>query len=590
MSQPLTDSRIANLGARAIHQAFTDYMAAFGEITARAKGHFETRNWKAMQADSGDRLDIYRKIVDQCTKAVHDFLGDRVEEQALWMSIKAVYSGIIAGQDEWELAETYFNSITRRIFTTVGVDPKIEFVDTDFETPPNQPRSPVYKTYERAESTRKLIETILDDFSLDAYWDNPKADTEIAADQISRKLKAIGALRVVDRAELAGSIFFRGKAAYLIGRIFSGSHRIPFVITLLNEDRGVFIHAVLTEETDVSILLSFTHSYFHVVTDRPYDLVRFLSLIVPRKRVAEIYISIGHNKQGKTELFRDLLGYIETSDDRFEFARGTEGMVMIVFTLPGYDMVFKLIRDHFARPKKSTRDDVRESYRLVFRIDRAGRLVDAQEFEFLQFHRDRFNEDLLNTLLAEASETVSLQGELVVIRHAYMERRVIPLNIFVKEAEERAVLEAAIDYGNAIKDLAATNIFAGDFLLKNFGVTRHGRVVFYDYDELCPLVNCNFRTMPPSRNDDDEFSAEPWYRVDPEDIFPEEFETFLELTGEARAAFLQYHSDLFQPDFWKSFQIRHLAGEVIHFFPYPPGKRLRNPRPGSERVWSARYV
>jgi len=327
----------------------------------------------------------------------------------------------------------------------------------------------------------------------------------------------------------------------------------------------------------VSIIFSFAHSYFHIEVERPYDLVHFLKSIIPLKRIAELYISIGYNKHGKTELYRDLMRHMASSMDKFEIARGEKGMVMAFFTLPSYDVVFKVIKDRVTPPKATSRAEVMERYDLVFKHDRVGRLVDAQQFDYLRFERERFTEGLLNELLEYAPSVVSLEDGCVVLKHLYTERRLTPLNLYIKEVPETAAANAVIDYGQAIKDLAAANVFPGDVLLKNFGVTRHGRVVFYDYDELCLVTDCVFRTIPQARDFDDEFAAEPWFYVGPMDIFPEEFRTFLGLTEPLRSIFIESHGDLFGIDFWRRLQARHTAGEVVETYPYPPSKHLIAP-------------
>jgi isocitrate dehydrogenase kinase/phosphatase len=368
-------------------------------------------------------------------------------------------------------------------------------------------------------------------------------------------------------------VFCRGKGAYLIGRAVGGEGLIPVVLALLNTSRGIVLDAVLVDEGEVSILFSFARSYFHVEGEPAANLVHFLKTLMPRKPVAELYISIGHNKHGKTEIYRDLLRYLAESDDRFELARGEPGMVMVVFTLPAYHLVFKVIKDHFALPKSTTHQAVRAKYDLVFKHDRAGRLLDAQEFEHLKFKGDRFSAELLDQLRL-ASQNVRREGDHVVLRHLYVERRVIPLNIYLEEASGPAAEAAVLDYGNTIKDLAHTNIFPGDLLLKNFGVTRHGRVVFYDYDELSLLTTCNFRAMPTARTDEEELSPEPWFAVGEQDIFPEEFVYFLGLRGDLRDAFLSRHADLFTVGFWQKLQVRIRNGEIFHIFPYARRRRF----------------
>ncbi len=572
----LTDSRLANLAARIIYNGFDRYSLAFQEITRRARVRFEQRDWKGAQADATARLELYGKIAREVKQQILDLLGERVMDKLVWASMKAVYSGMITPRYDWELAETFFNSITRRIFTTVGVDPQVEFVDTDFETPPTRSKKPVYRTYEYINDTAMLVKSILGDFALRGPYRDLEGDAARAAKHIEAHLKNISALRMVERTEIVRAIFFRGNGAYIVGRMLSGSSSFPLVLALLNGPDGVYIDAVLLDENAVSILFSFTRSYFLVDIQRHYDLVRFLKQVMPRKRIAERYISIGHNQHGKTELYRDLLYYLAISDDKFTTAPGQKGMVMTVFTIPGYDVVFKVIKDRFDYPKTGNRDLVRTKYTLVFKRDRAGRLVDAQEFEYLRFDRERFSEALLRELSETASNTVEIGDDAVIVKHAYIERRMIPLDIYIREARPEAARAAILDYGNAIKDLAATNIFPGDMMLKNFGVTRHGRVVFYDYDELCLLTDCNFRVQPSPRSEDDVLAPEPWFTVNENDVFPAEFIHFLGLPEELRKIFLEHHQDLLEADYWRNVQEKIRAGEIIFTSPYHRRYRLRD--------------
>ena len=574
MTQRLTDSRLAGIGAKTIYEAFGTYHNQVANITSRAQARFEEQDWTGLQEDAARRLGLYKRMVDLLEAAVRDLLGDRVQNKLIWAGMKAVYSGLIVDNDDWELAETFYNSVTRRIFTTVGVDPQIEFVATDFETPPTQAGASIYRTYRRAASTTDLVQKIVGDYGINAEFANLPNDAALAAVLIEKKLQELGALRTVDRAEMIKSGFYRGMGAYLVGRLFSGPHLIPIALALIHTPSGIVIDGVLLDEDSISILFSFARSYFHVDVPRPYDLVQFLHTLMPRKRTAELYISLGYNKHGKTELYRDLLHHLAYSDDQFEIARGQRGMVMVVFDMPSYDMVFKLIKDHFNYPKDATRKDVMAKYDLVHRHDRAGRLVDAQSFEYLQFERHRFSDELLQELLVVASETVFVNEEYVVIKHAYVQRRVIPLDIYVKEAAASAAISAVYDYGCAIKDLAKSNIFPGDMLLKNFGVTRHGRIVFYDYDELCFLLDCKFRRFPPAVTYEDELSSEPWFHINEGDIFPEEFAHFLGLSGKLRETFNRYHGDLFEASFWRQTQDRLKTGEAIHIYPYSRSQRL----------------
>jgi isocitrate dehydrogenase kinase/phosphatase len=249
-------------------------------------------------------------------------------------------------------------------------------------------------------------------------------------------------------------------------------------------------------------------------------------------------------------------------------------MVMVVFDMADYDMVVKLIRDRFDTPKKTTQAHVMEQYEFVFRHYRVGRLIEAHAFEHLSFDRCWFSDNLLDYLTGEAGETVHLVNDRVIIDHAYLERRVTPLDIYLKEESDEKTDAAVVDFGLAIKDMAYANIFPGDMLLKNFGVTRHGRVVFYDYDEIVPLTDCNFRKIPQARTDMDEMADEPWYMIEENDVFPNEFSRFLGLSPRHRELFLSHHADLLATAFWITVQDEIRSGNIRHIRPYQPHCRL----------------
>ncbi|UCD32326.1 MAG: bifunctional isocitrate dehydrogenase kinase/phosphatase [Desulfobacterales bacterium] len=576
MSNKTTRRQLIELCARTVLKAFDEYRAKFKVITHRAEARFENQDWHGIKADSNERLDLYKAVVDQVVLDIKRIFNNQIDDKEIWTSTKTIYSRLSGKLGDWELAETFFNSVTRRIFATVGVDPEIEFVDTCSRIKPIRVTQPLYRTYAGDRNIPVLMETILGTYEYQVAYEDMQRDALLAAKKIDNCLRDSEYSSPIERIDMLAPVLYRGKGAYLAGRMISGSDSFPLVLALLNTPRGIVLDAVLTSENEVSILFSFTRSYFHVNVTTPLELVQFLKSIMPRKRIAELYISIGYNKHGKSELYCDLLQHLSRSNKKFELAEGEKGMVMEVFTIPDYDLVFKVIQDHFSYPKNTTRDAVMEKYDLVFKHDRAGRLVDAQEFEHLKFSRNRFSEDLLDSLERNAAQNVVIKDDQVIVKHVYVERRVTPLNISLQKADEARARVAVVDYGNAIKDMAASNIFPGDMLLKNFGVTRHGRVVFYDYDELCLLSTCNFRVMPQPRSDDEVMSDEPWYGVGPNDVFPEELQNFMGLQGSLRKTFLEHHKDLFDVVFWQQIQSRINAGKIIDIFPYEQSNRLTN--------------
>jgi isocitrate dehydrogenase kinase/phosphatase len=567
----VTDSRLAALCANAAYRALLTYLAEFHIITRRGADRFLHCDWPGAYADAAERLGLYGRALDELVVAIRGLMGSRLEEKPIWTATKAVYSSLITHCNEWEIAESFFNSLTRRVFATAGVNQQIEFVDSDFDAPPTDSSGTVQRSYQGAELAA-LLAAILTElgFQRECYADLPAASAAAAA----RLQVELGGS--VARIEMIESVFFRGKGAYLVGSAFrAGDGRsLPLALALLNGRTGITLDAVLTGENDIAILFSFTRSYFRVDAARPYELVRFLKTLMPRKPLAELYTAIGYNKHGKTEFYRDFLRHLQASEDQFEKAEGERGMVMVVFTLPSYDVVFKLIKDRFDYPKDSSRSEVMRKYRLVFEHDRAGRLVEAYEFEHLRIPRDRFRSELLGELQRSAADSVSIGDDYVVINHLYVERRVRPLNLYLAETDELAARAAVIDYGQAIKDLAATNIFPGDLLPKNFGVTRNRRVVFYDYDELCWLTDCDFRELPAPTSYEEEIAAEPWFSVHENDIFPEEFPRLLGFRPDLLETLIDYHGDLFQAVAWRRVQAALRAGNILDIFPYGADKRL----------------
>lgn len=560
--------------AAAIAEEFDAYDARFQTITRRARERFERCEWHEAQEDARERLALYKQHVDRGLVAVRQALGEHGGDVDAWQEVKWFYSALIAEREDCELAETFFNSITRRIFATVGVNPRVEYVLAGTVPPPDiGTERPIARCYRRDGDTTALVRRILGDHPWRAPWRDRDDDARRVGARIDAAvIEAWGAGDFI--ADVLVPPFFRNKGAYLVGRLRRGERVLPLVLPLLNDEYGIHVDAAVLTVDEASIVFGFSWSYFLVDTPRPRATVDFLASIMPHKRRDELYNSIGYNKHGKTELYRAIVEHLAVPEARFGFAEGDQGLVMSVFTLPSLNVVFKVIKDHFGAPKRTTRKDVREKYYLVFVRDRVGRLADAQEFEHLEFPRERFAPELLDHLCAVAASTVHVRDDRVVIRHLYTERRVVPLNLHLRESDAAAARDAILDYGCAIKDLAAADIFTGDMLLKNFGVTRHGRVIFYDYDELTLLTECNFRRIPRAASLDDELASEPWFYVGEHDVFPEEFRAFMVPAGPLRDAFMAAHRDLLTVEWWQHMQARIRAGELPDIFPYRDSSRL----------------
>ena len=555
-------------------EVFDAHQSQFRLVTRRAEARFLGRDWRGAQQDAAERLTLYRQFVSWCVQELFRTLGEKAADAGFWSELRRAYAAACRGRPDAELAYSFVNSVVRRAVRAVGPGTGIYFDDQDFRALPSPPPLQL-RRHPASQDLAGACRALLAAFPFAAQCRDLGEDARLLAERIQAELTTVHGGATLAAIELVPAPFYRNKGVYLVGRLVTSSDPLPLILALVHDEDGVRVDAALMTSDEAAIVFSFTRSYFQVELDCPRAMVEFLLTLMPRKPVGELYTSLGYHKHGKTELVRLLLRHIADDDARFEPAEGDPGLVMAVFAMPSLNVVFKVIRDRFGAPKQTTRRQVMEKYHLVFVRDRVGRLADAQEFEGLEFRRDAFAPSVLEELCAECGSAVEVDGNRVVMRHLYTERRVTPLNLYLRQADGRHALDVVTDFGQAIKDLAAANIFTGDMLLKNFGVTRHGRVIFYDYDELCLLTECNFRQIPTARYEEDETGAEPWFSVGEHDIFPEEFRRFMGLPGELGAHFTAVHGDLFTVEFWKLMQQRAESGEIMDVFPYKPGRRLQ---------------
>jgi isocitrate dehydrogenase kinase/phosphatase len=565
----LSDPRAPDCAA-AIVAAFAGYNAEFRAITRRAPERFESRDWAGSQADVVERLELYATSVNATVADMKRRLGDSAHDTALWAAIKAEYTRRIEAMADPEFLKTFFSSITRRLFDTVGVDPDVEFFALELDPLRGADASAVTERYVNRGSLDLLFEELLSDYRFRTPWRDFEGSVGHVTKDVEHVLNSLGETRPLREVEVIRPVFYQMSRAYVVGRLHGDGWTLPLAIAFRNSPLGVLVDAVMLSVADVSILFSFTRSYFQVDLERVSDAVLFLHGSMPLKPVSELFTVLGRAKQGKTERYREIFRHLGSTTDRFVRAPGERGLVMACFMLEKADVIFKVIRDRFPAVKNLRREEVMAKYDMVFRHDRAGRLVDAQEFRGIRLPKSRFAPDMLEELLTECSENTQLDGDDLIVGHMYIERQLTPLNLFVRSAAPEQAELAVLDYGQCIRDLAYTNIFAGDLLLKNFGVTRHNRIIFYDYDELCRVTDCRFRDVPQARSDEDELRAETWFYVGENDVFPETFLKFLGFEGRIKEAFLEKHGEILEAGWWRALQERLAAGDLVEVLPYHP--------------------
>jgi isocitrate dehydrogenase kinase/phosphatase len=565
--------------ARAILTGFERHYSFFAEITSDARQRFERTDWDAVREASAQRISFYDARVGETITKLHSTFEIKCLDEPLWHEIKRVYTDLLRHHSRPELAETFFNSVFCQLFERKYYHNENIFVASTVNRDELAARYRVCMSFHpRAAGLEHCVWEILSAFYFSVPYEDIGRDAHRIAEAFRRRSPQMAAAMDELRIDVLESPFYRNKAAYLIGRVVRADEIEPFVIPLFNNGRGaIYADTLLTTRDQMEAVFNFARAYFMAKTPVPAATVAFLQTLMPDKPLAELYMSIGFQKQAKNEFYRDFLNHLAMSSDSFKLADGTPGMVMLVFTLPSYGYVFKVIRDRFPPPKDVTHEQVKQRYQQVKLHDRVGRMADTLEFSDVAFPIDRFPPELVAELEAEVPSLLEFDGDALVIKHLYIERRMLPMNLFLEEADPEERSAVLKDWGLAIKQLMAVNIFPGDLLFKNFGVNCVGKVVFYDYDEIAYLTDCNFRPIPAPMSPEDEMSAEPWFAVGPHDIFPEEFPPFLCPDRETRRILIETHPDLFDYRYWRARQQDIRNGVHGDVFPY--STRIRFPRP-----------
>ncbi|HGY4385848.1 bifunctional isocitrate dehydrogenase kinase/phosphatase [Escherichia coli] len=560
--------------AQTILQGFDAQYGRFLEVTSGAQQRFEQADWHAVQQAMKNRIHLYDHHVGLVVEQLRCITNGQSTDAAFLLRVKENYTRLLPDYPRFEIAESFFNSVYCRLFDHRSLTPERLFI---FSSQPERrfrtiPR-PLAKDFYPEHSWESLLMCVISDLPLRLRWQNKSRDIHYIVRHLTETLGTDNLAE--SHLQVANELFYRNKAAWLVGKLITPSGTLPFLLPIHQTDDGeLFIDTCLTTTAEASIVFGFARSYFMVYAPLPAALVEWLREILPGKTTAELYMAIGCQKHAKTESYREYLVYLQGCNEQFIEAPGIRGMVMLVFTLPGFDRVFKVIKDRFAPQKEMSAAHVRACYQLVKEHDRVGRMADTQEFENFVLEKRHISPALMELLLQEAAEKITELGEQIVIRHLYIERRMVPLNIWLEQVEGQQLRDVIEEYGNAIRQLAAANIFPGDMLFKNFGVTRHGRVVFYDYDEICYMTEVNFRDIPPPRYPEDELASEPWYSVSPGDVFPEEFRHWLCADPRIGPLFEEMHADLFRADYWRALQNRIREGHVEDVYAYRRRQRF----------------
>lgn len=561
--------------AEKIFHGFLSYVVSFKTYTRLAPRYFRERNWTATQLNHRQRLRLYKDLLFPLVDELKELLGSENTNRDIWKEVRNQYNHLIENRLDIELAETFFNSVIRKVYTDLSADEELMYLMEGHNTCEVYALEDLINIYPSSMGLEPILRRMLDDYDFGAPFMDKEADIQFLVNSVRKVILTRYRPSPDTTTQILKSVFYRNKAAYLIGRTYVGHKWMPFIIPILHGPKGIFVDTLIFDPNMMSSMFSFTRSYFMVEADIPSQVVAFLSSVIPHKKTHELYNAIGFNKHGKTLFYRDYLLQLEQSQDQFIVAPGIKGMVMTVFTLPSLNVVFKLIKDHFEPPKNMTRQEVRDKYKLVSLHDRVGRMADTHEFEYFKLPLNRVSPELLKELRNTTNSLLRIEGDSLIIKHLYTERKMVPLNIYLDDCSTEEGNNVTEDYGRAILQLAQANIFPGDMMTKNFGLTRQKRVIFYDYDEIEFLTDMNFRAKPKAETYEQIYASEPWYDIAKNDVFPEDFRRWMIGRADLKQHFLEYNKNLFDPAYWQKIQEKILKGEFIHAFPYPNEIRFR---------------
>lgn len=561
---------------------FNNHYRLFRECGVKAKSMFEAGDAPGALKLARDRIQFYDDRVDETVDTLNTKFNPSSLDDSTWQQAKLIFVGLLINHKQPDCAETFFNSVFCNILHRTYFHNEFIFFRPGMSTEYLGSDPPSYRVYyPRNLNMCDVMENVFSDFDWSLPFVDRDRDIARIGERIQQHFQDQGGLPSLEanlQVQVLSSAFYRNKAAYIVGKIVNGFSELPFVIAVLrSSDAKLYVDAILLDDADINIMFSLNRAYFLVDTEVPSAYVQFLSSIMPTKLKADLYTMLGLQKQGKTIFYRDLDFHLHHSRDEFIIAPGIPGMVMVVFTLPSFPYVFKMIRDRIKPPKTTNREKVRSKYLLVKRHERVGRMSDTLEFSDVALPKGRFDPKLLEELRSSVPSQLEEDGDELIIKHVYIERRMTPLDLYIKNSDSEVDIEHAVfEFGNTIKELASANIFPGDMLWKNFGVTRFGRVVFYDYDEIEYLTDCKFRRIPPAPYPEYENLGEPWFSVGLHDVFPEEFEYFIIGSQKTREMFMKYHADLLTPEYWWGIQEQIKEGVVTDFFPYAAASRFCN--------------
>jgi isocitrate dehydrogenase kinase/phosphatase len=559
-----------------ILQEFTGYYTESRDIPDLAKQAFESRDHATSLALSKRRLALYSNGIEELGSRLREAFPRVAKDESIWREVEARYLPLIEDRYEADLAFAFLNSVKRRIHQGEWQPVEYAFRGTVGATANSS--NGIYCSFPGGGGiSRDTVLEILDIPALTRPYRNRLQDADQVAERLNRVLAARGGAGI-DRIEMINAGFYRNRGGYIVGRVVLGDEGLfPFIIALLNDEDGVYVDAVLSSEADAHNIFSSTLANFHVTNNYYHELSEFLHSIMPKRPLGLHYSTIGFNHVGKVAVMNELRDELVNGNDVLETAVGFRGTVAIGFSSPHSAYNLKVIRDkptaNYKWGKFEGIDSVMRKYGRVHEINRTGSMLDNIIYYNLKLDRSWFDPALLDELLVEASETVYLRGDAVILKYLIVQRRMTPLPVFLETASQAEAETAIINLGDCIKNNAAANIFNKDLDARNYGVSRFIKVYLFDYDALEPFTDVKIRSNE-GRIDGEEEPPD-WFFEDGLVFLPEEIEAGLMIPNrQLRRLFREVHGDLLTTEYWQRIQDDLHAGKVPSVRIYPKSREL----------------
>lgn len=563
-----------------LYQEYSRFYEEFLSNIDQAKIAFEERDFASSVRVSERRLSLYSASIVDVSERLRQAYPQIHADETLWQEVAANYSALISGEYAEDVGRAYLHSLRRRIYQ--GEWRAEDYAFADMTPPGDEDLARVTRSYPLdAHMTAEVVAEILRIPGFKRDFADIDDDVARVMQRISDNLENLPRRpHKLIRVDMIDAGFYRNRGAYLVGRlIFENDRFIPLILALLNDERGIYVDAVLTSVTYAHNIFSSTLANFHVTNPCYHEVCALLKSIMPKRPLGLHYSTIGYNHLGKVAVMRELEAELLESENGLETAVGSPGTVAMGFAASNSAYSLKVIRDKPTAQYKwgefGGLESVIRKYTRVHEINRTGSMLDSIIYYKVRLDRSWFSPALLEDLLAHAAETVSLNGDDVIFKYLIVQIKLTPLPVYLENASDRQAETAITNLGYCIKNNAAANIYNRDLDARNYGISSYSKVYLFDYDALEILSDVKIRTNLDREAGEEDIPD--WYFEDGVVFLPEELVSGLCIRQRGLCDyFTRRHANLLGTEYWTEIQQYIQQGRVPSVSVYPDNQRIRD--------------